>query len=66
MNNQEFSWNGFSKVPIVGIIRNLSFDTIEKILPIGILILKYQEKNFWINSKVLSTVLSLFRVVVEF
>ena len=34
MNNQEFSWNGFSKVPIVGIIRNLSFDTIEKILPI--------------------------------
>ena len=36
MNNQEFSWNGFSKVPIVGIIRNLSFDTIEKILPIYI------------------------------
>ena len=34
MNNQEFSWNGFSKVPIVGIIRNLSFDTIEKIIPI--------------------------------
>ena len=34
MNNQEFSWNGFSKVPIVGIIRNLCFDTIEKILPI--------------------------------
>ena len=34
MNNQEFSWNGFSKVPIVGIIRKLSFDTIEKILPI--------------------------------
>ena len=34
MNNQEFSWNGFSKVPIVGIIRNLSFDTIVKILPI--------------------------------
>ena len=34
MNNQEFSWNGSSKVPIVGIIRNLSFDTIEKILPI--------------------------------
>jgi len=34
MNNQEFSWNGFLKVPIVGIIRNLSFDTIEKILPI--------------------------------
>ena len=34
MNNQEFSWNEFSKVPIVGIIRNLSFETIEKILPI--------------------------------
>ena len=34
MNNQEFSWNGFLKVPIVGIIRNLSFDTVEKILPI--------------------------------
>lgn len=34
MNNQEFSWSGFSKVPIVGIIRSLSFDTIEKILPI--------------------------------
>jgi 2-dehydro-3-deoxyphosphogluconate aldolase/(4S)-4-hydroxy-2-oxoglutarate aldolase len=34
MNNREFSWNEFSKVPIVGIIRNLSFDTIEKILPI--------------------------------
>jgi len=34
MNNQEFSWNEFSKVPIVGIIRNLSFEVIEKILPI--------------------------------
>jgi 2-dehydro-3-deoxyphosphogluconate aldolase/(4S)-4-hydroxy-2-oxoglutarate aldolase len=34
MNSQTFSWNGFSKVPIVGIIRNLSFDTIEKILPV--------------------------------
>jgi 2-dehydro-3-deoxyphosphogluconate aldolase/(4S)-4-hydroxy-2-oxoglutarate aldolase len=34
MNNREFSWNEFSKVPIVGIIRNLSFDTIEKILPV--------------------------------
>jgi 2-dehydro-3-deoxyphosphogluconate aldolase/(4S)-4-hydroxy-2-oxoglutarate aldolase len=34
MNNQTFSWNGFSKVPIVGIIRNLSFDTIKKILPV--------------------------------
>jgi 2-dehydro-3-deoxyphosphogluconate aldolase/(4S)-4-hydroxy-2-oxoglutarate aldolase len=34
MNNQEFSWNRFSKVPIVGIIRNLSFEVIEKILPL--------------------------------
>ena len=34
MNNREFSWNGFSKVPIVGIIRNLSFEVIEKILPV--------------------------------
>lgn len=34
MNDQTFSWTGFSKVPIVGIIRNLSFDTIEKILPL--------------------------------
>jgi len=34
MNNQEFSWNEFSKVPIVGIIRNLSFNVIEKILPV--------------------------------
>ena len=34
MNNQEFSWNGFAKVPIVGIIRNLSFEVIEKILPV--------------------------------
>lgn len=34
MNNQEFSWNGFAKVPIVGIIRNLNFEVIEKILPV--------------------------------
>lgn len=34
MNNNKFSWESFSAVPIVGIIRNLSFDTIEKILPI--------------------------------
>lgn len=34
MNDQTFSWNRFSKVPIVGIIRNLSFEIIEKILPV--------------------------------
>jgi len=34
MNNQAFSWDSFSSVPIVGIVRNLSFDIIEKILPV--------------------------------
>jgi 2-dehydro-3-deoxyphosphogluconate aldolase/(4S)-4-hydroxy-2-oxoglutarate aldolase len=34
MNNQDFSWESFSAVPIIGIIRNLSFDIIEKILPV--------------------------------
>jgi 2-dehydro-3-deoxyphosphogluconate aldolase / (4S)-4-hydroxy-2-oxoglutarate aldolase len=34
MNNQEFSWQEFSKVPLVGIIRNLSIDEISKILPL--------------------------------
>lgn len=34
MNNQDFSWDSFSSVPIVGIVRNLSFDTVEKILPL--------------------------------
>lgn len=34
MNNSEFSWDRFSAVPIVGIIRNLSFEIIEKILPV--------------------------------
>jgi 2-dehydro-3-deoxyphosphogluconate aldolase/(4S)-4-hydroxy-2-oxoglutarate aldolase len=34
MNNPDFSWNRFSAVPIVGIIRNLSFDIVEKILPV--------------------------------
>jgi len=34
MNNQEFSWKEFSKVPLVGIIRNLSIDEISKILPV--------------------------------
>jgi 2-dehydro-3-deoxyphosphogluconate aldolase/(4S)-4-hydroxy-2-oxoglutarate aldolase len=32
MNKQEFSWQEFSKVPVVGIIRNLSIDEISKIL----------------------------------
>lgn len=34
MNNNQFSWESFSAIPIVGIIRNLSFETIQKILPI--------------------------------
>ncbi len=34
MNKQEFSWQEFSKVPLVGIIRNLSMDEISKILPV--------------------------------
>ena len=34
MNNQGFSWPLFSQMPIVGIIRNLTFDEIAKILPI--------------------------------
>jgi len=34
MNNQEFSWQEFSKMPLVGIIRNLTFDQIAKILPV--------------------------------
>jgi 2-dehydro-3-deoxyphosphogluconate aldolase/(4S)-4-hydroxy-2-oxoglutarate aldolase len=36
MNNQEFSWDRFTAVPIIGIIRNLSFEIIEKILPLYI------------------------------
>lgn len=36
MYNQDFSWKSFSLVPIVGIIRNLSFDVVSKILPIYI------------------------------
>lgn len=36
MNNQAFSWDSFSAVPIVGIIRNLSFEIVEKILPVYI------------------------------
>ncbi|MBM3402367.1 MAG: bifunctional 4-hydroxy-2-oxoglutarate aldolase/2-dehydro-3-deoxy-phosphogluconate aldolase [Bacteroidetes bacterium] len=34
MNNQEFSWPKFNEVPLVGIIRNLTFDQIAKILPV--------------------------------
>jgi len=34
MNNQEFSWKDFSRVPLIGIIRNLTFDEIAKILPV--------------------------------
>lgn len=34
MNNQEFSWDKFTAVPIIGIIRNLSYEIIEKILPV--------------------------------
>jgi 2-dehydro-3-deoxyphosphogluconate aldolase/(4S)-4-hydroxy-2-oxoglutarate aldolase len=36
MNNQDFSWDLFFKVPIIGIIRNLSFDVVEQILPVYI------------------------------
>ena len=34
MNDQEFSWIEFSRVPIIGIVRNLTFDEIAKILPV--------------------------------
>jgi len=34
MNNQEFSWKDFLRIPLVGIIRNLTFDEIAKILPV--------------------------------
>lgn len=34
MNDQEFSWTEFSRVPIIGIVRNLTFDEIAKILPV--------------------------------
>ncbi len=36
MKKQSFSWEEFSKVPIVGIVRNLSLDQIKAILPIYI------------------------------
>lgn len=32
--NQEFSWELFNKIPVVGIIRNLSFQEVENIFPI--------------------------------
>lgn len=34
MSKKKFSWEYFSKVPIVGIVRNLSLEQIQKILPI--------------------------------
>lgn len=34
MRSQGFSWDKFSSVPIVGIIRGLSFDDIRQILPV--------------------------------
>ncbi|HEY1010653.1 MAG: bifunctional 4-hydroxy-2-oxoglutarate aldolase/2-dehydro-3-deoxy-phosphogluconate aldolase [Daejeonella sp.] len=36
MSNQAFSWDRFYKVPVVGIIRGLSFDDIRQILPVYI------------------------------
>jgi len=34
MSSHGFSWDKFSKVPVVGIIRGLSFDDIRQILPV--------------------------------
>lgn len=34
MSNKGFSWDKFHKVPVVGIIRGLSFDDIRQILPV--------------------------------
>lgn len=34
MSNKLFSWELFSKVPIIGIVRNLSFEDVKQILPI--------------------------------
>ncbi|CAN5622960.1 bifunctional 4-hydroxy-2-oxoglutarate aldolase/2-dehydro-3-deoxy-phosphogluconate aldolase [soil metagenome] len=34
MKNKEFSWELFNKVPVVGIIRNLSFEEVENIFPV--------------------------------
>lgn len=36
MNKEKFSWEEFSKVPIVGIVRNLSLEQVKSILPIYI------------------------------
>lgn len=36
MNRSQFSWEQFSKVPVIGIIRGLTFDDIKQILPVYI------------------------------
>lgn len=36
MNNSVFSWESFYKVPVVGIIRGLTFDQVRKILPVHV------------------------------
>lgn len=34
MSNKDFSWSLFNRVPVVGIVRNLTFDEIANILPV--------------------------------
>lgn len=34
MSNNDFSWSLFNQVPLVGIVRNLTFDVIAQILPV--------------------------------
>lgn len=34
MSNNDFSWSLFNQVPLVGIVRNLTFDEIAQILPV--------------------------------
>lgn len=34
MNKKSFSWDAFYRIPIIGIIRNLTLDDIESILPV--------------------------------
>lgn len=34
MSNNDFSWSLFNRVPVVGIVRNLTFDEIANILPV--------------------------------
>jgi 2-dehydro-3-deoxyphosphogluconate aldolase/(4S)-4-hydroxy-2-oxoglutarate aldolase len=36
MSKTKFSWEKFSKIPIVGIVRNVTFDDIKQILPVYI------------------------------